>query len=292
MFGTQRGTVQCAAANLHGATVLTGGPGGWSHREHEHPEAQVTIHIPSHSAAPLGRGWIVPANCPHAGGWPDGTVSIVFHLTAGLLAVTADELMCRGRCDLAGGEIADPLILQLGSAVAEEMASGHDDRLFLDSVKHVLAARLIRRHSRTAVQHLPPKEQLMRGQMLALREFIESRFDQKIAVAELAAAVRMTPQRLGRALSASTGFSPHAFVNHVRIERAKQLLTCSHLTLAQIAFTLGFASQSHFTAVFRRFQSVTLGEYRNPAGGRGGCGSVAPAMRTVPGYKLGKYTRL
>jgi len=172
------------------------------------------------------------------------------------------------------------------------MASGHDVRLFLDSVKHVLAARLIRRHSRTAVQHLPPKEQLMRGQMLALREFIESRFDQKIAVAELAAAVRMAPQRLGRALRASTGFSPHAFVNHLRMERAKQLLTGSHLTLAQIAFTLGFSSQSHFTAIFRRFQRVTPREYRNQAGGRGGCISVASAMRTVPDYKVGKCARL
>ena len=105
----------------------------------------------------------------------------------------------------------------------------------------------------------------MRGQMLALREFIESRFDQKIAVDDLAAAVRMAPQRLGRALRASTGFSPHAFVNHLRMERAKQLLTGSHLTLAQIAFTLGFSSQSHFTAHFTRYVGISPARFARDA---------------------------
>jgi Helix-turn-helix domain len=45
-------------------------------------------------------------------------------------------------------------------------------------------------------------------------------------------------------------------------DRSKQLLTNTQLSISDISYQLGFASQSHFTATFRRFTTVTPNLYR------------------------------
>jgi hypothetical protein len=47
-----------------------------------------------------------------------------------------------------------------------------------------------------------------------------------------------------------------------RIEKAKQLLTDTTLSLAEIAMACGFADQSHFTRVFSRTTHASPGAWR------------------------------
>src|SRR5262249_12785880 len=63
-------------------------------------------------------------------------------------------------------------------------------------------------------------------------------------------------------LANSMGLAPHQYVLEQRIDRAKTLLSETALSLTEIAYRLGFASQSHFTAVFRRLTSTTPEAYR------------------------------
>ena len=258
-------TGACSKIALDRAGILWGGPGRASHTEHEHAEAQVTVHLRASaetSGASRSLAWIVPSRVPHAGGWDDGTLSVVFHLSPDLLSATADELLCGSAYELCGGETADPLILHLGQAAAAEIRAGHGGRLLLDSVNHVLAGRLIRRHSRVTARDPGAREALSADQMRRLRDFIEAHFDQPLKVADLGAALRIGPQRLARLLKASNGFSPYGYVTHLRMERARRMLHDPALSLAEIAFRLGFASQSHFTAVFRRYLHVTPKAFR------------------------------
>jgi len=46
------------------------------------------------------------------------------------------------------------------------------------------------------------------------------------------------------------------------LERAQQLLAQSDQTIAQISDLLGFASQGHFTRVFKQFAGRTPSEFR------------------------------
>lgn len=48
------------------------------------------------------------------------------------------------------------------------------------------------------------------------------------------------------------GLSPHQYVIQCRIDRAKQLLLQSKLSIAEIAHHLGFTHQSHFSHHFKR----------------------------------------
>jgi AraC family transcriptional regulator len=47
-----------------------------------------------------------------------------------------------------------------------------------------------------------------------------------------------------------------------RIDKAKDLLRSSDLSLNEIALACGFADQSHFTAVFTRMVGVSPGFWR------------------------------
>lgn len=44
--------------------------------------------------------------------------------------------------------------------------------------------------------------------------------------------------------------SPHQYLLSERIDRAKQLLTNTQLSISDISYQLGFASKSHFTQHF------------------------------------------
>jgi AraC family transcriptional regulator len=60
----------------------------------------------------------------------------------------------------------------------------------------------------------------------------------------------------------SMGESVHRYVTSRRIERAQVLLRTGILSLPEIAETVGFSDQSHFTTVFKRHLQVTPSAYR------------------------------
>ena len=56
--------------------------------------------------------------------------------------------------------------------------------------------------------------------------------------------------------------APHQWLQHRRLERAKQALEKSSASLSAIAVDCGFADQSHFTRTFSRAVGVSPGAWR------------------------------
>ena len=53
------------------------------------------------------------------------------------------------------------------------------------------------------------------------------------------------------------GLSPNSFLTRCRIDKARQLLrTSPGMSLLDIALACGFATASHFSATFRRYEGV------------------------------------
>ena len=258
----------CQTVILNEASLSAARGGTWFHGEHEHPEAQVTVHLPAHggrTGAFEPRTRIVPPYAPHIGGWTFGASSVVFHFTPQILEATADEIYGISNFDLRGGGVQDPLIVHLAEVALEEMAFGVSSSLLLDYITHVLAGRLIRAYVGLPEGHLRARTLLTARQLCTLREFTDSRLDVGTSVRQLGAVIGLGPQRLSTLLKASSGLTPHAYVTHLRIVRAGRLLKQGQLTLSEIALTLGFAGQSHFGAVFRRYLGVTPQHYRKVA---------------------------
>jgi AraC-like DNA-binding protein len=94
-------------------------------------------------------------------------------------------------------------------------------------------------------------------------EFVEAHIDEPINLERLAAVVRLSPFHFHRQFKRSTGLTPSKYVLRARIERAKDLLSDSELPIVEVAAQVGFADQSHFSAVFREATSMTPKTYRN-----------------------------
>ena len=81
-------------------------------------------------------------------------------------------------------------------------------------------------------------------------------------MAEIAGAAHMSPHHFARSFKAATGLSPHQYIIHRRVERAKALLSDTDLTLAQVARAVGFSSDSHLSSHVRRLLGVSPGALR------------------------------
>jgi AraC family transcriptional regulator len=92
--------------------------------------------------------------------------------------------------------------------------------------------------------------------------FIDDNLPEKLTVAELAQRAGMSRVRFARSFKEATGTSPYRYIIARRLSKARQLLASSRLSLGEIAYAVGFCSQSHLTSTFHRSVGVTPREYR------------------------------
>lgn len=94
-----------------------------------------------------------------------------------------------------------------------------------------------------------------------ITDYAEAHLDGPIRLRDLAALAGLSEFHLQRSFRASRGISPHRWILHRRIARAKALIAAGQ-PLAQIAPACGFDSQSHLTRSFRIATGATPGQYR------------------------------
>lgn len=95
--------------------------------------------------------------------------------------------------------------------------------------------------------------------------FMDERLDQSFPVSEVAEACGLSVNHFSRAFRRSMGKPPHRWLLDRRIERARELLRGTEVSLADIALACGFAEQSHFTRVFTRTVGIPPGAWRRAA---------------------------
>jgi AraC family transcriptional regulator len=91
---------------------------------------------------------------------------------------------------------------------------------------------------------------LARWQLLRAQELLAADPGRRPSIAEVAAACQLSRGHFSKAFRASTGLPPHRWLMAQRIERARQLLLHSPLSISEIADDCGFSDQSHLTRAF------------------------------------------
>ena len=119
---------------------------------------------------------------------------------------------------------------------------------------------------------------------------IDERLAEPIQVRELAEAVHMSPYHFARMFKQSTGQPPHLYITWQRMDRAKELLAHSTLPLAQIASSVGYQTQAHFTGVFHARIGITPRAYRVRCRlvERGGAPLARSPAAPAPGERTGQ----
>ncbi|MFW5856374.1 MAG: helix-turn-helix domain-containing protein [Planctomycetota bacterium] len=102
---------------------------------------------------------------------------------------------------------------------------------------------------------------------LALR-YMREHLDRDIGRDDAAAACSLSPAHFSRLFRAETGRTFTDVLNQLRVNRARELLAGSDLSLVEVALACGFEGQSYFTKVFRRYVGVPPGRYRGSEAGQ------------------------
>jgi AraC-like DNA-binding protein len=92
--------------------------------------------------------------------------------------------------------------------------------------------------------------------------YIETNIGGRITLANLAATAGLSRMYFAKQFRATTGMRPHDFVLRKRIARAQQMLAATSDTLVDIALSVGFQTQAHFTTVFKKFAGNTPYQFR------------------------------
>lgn len=172
----------------------------------------------------------------------------------------------RERFELIDGvALVDPAFAELARQLLAEIdGPGVGTRLFADTTALALALHLLRHHSTAGGgRGAPPRLEMTARQLRLATDYIEAHLGEELTLEHLAAAPAMSPFRFARAFKKATGESPRQYVIARRVERAKELLRAGDRELAEIANLVGFATQSHFTTVFRQRCGTTPKRYRD-----------------------------
>lgn len=92
--------------------------------------------------------------------------------------------------------------------------------------------------------------------------YIESNLYEDLSLRAVANQFYVTPEHLTRTFKRETGVTYYQYVLLQRIRESKRLLSETPMSLTEIAYTLGFASSSHFSRTFRGVTGLTPREFR------------------------------
>jgi AraC family transcriptional regulator len=207
---------------------------------------------------------LIPAGVPHYCNWNQNSEFLLLSLNPSLVAQSAYEWVNPDRVELIPHfSQPDPLIYHLGTLLRMELVSDRAySRLYGESVVALLSVHLLRHYATRQIQMPSDPGGLSHSKLQQALEYIQAHLADNPSLAAIAQEVEMSQYYFGRQFKESMGLSPHQYLIQQRVERAKQLLRYTKLSIAEIAQDCGFSEQSSLTRQFRRLTGVTPKVYR------------------------------
>jgi AraC family transcriptional regulator len=142
-------------------------------------------------------------------------------------------------------------------------AEGATDRLYAETLGLLIAIDICRMHDHST----PPHADTARGglsdrQTRQVVDFMQSNLDADLSLMDLAACAGTSQFHFARAFKKRLGRSPLQHVTALRIERARELLAQSELSVAAIAKAVGYNGPIQFTRAFSRLTGMSPSQYR------------------------------
>lgn len=92
--------------------------------------------------------------------------------------------------------------------------------------------------------------------------YIDEHLDSAIRLDTLADTACMSKAYLIRMFRLGFGMTPMAYINRRRVEKAQLMLLTTEMPVKEIAYTLGFADNSYFNRLFKKYTGHTPMSYR------------------------------
>ena len=108
------------------------------------------------------------------------------------------------------------------------------------------------------LRHTPGEDQVIQ----TIKDYIELNIHQDLTRESIATAVFLNPDYTARLFKKKTGQSLNDYILEKRLALARQLLAGTDIPVGDLSITLGYASFSHFTKLFKAAEGMTPSEYR------------------------------
>jgi AraC-like DNA-binding protein len=207
---------------------------------------------------------ILPASKPHAYGANKGKPWTIywFHAIGTNMPIYLEKL---------GVTIENPIV-QLGGDV--QLLSLFED--VLEELEHgfTTAHLLYASHTLTHLMGLilRHKDEFdygttnVRERVARSIDFMKGHLREPLKIATLAALVRLSRSHYTTLFQRVTGYAPLSYLNHLRMQRAVQLLNTTDLSIKQISDQLGFCDQFYFSRAFVKMHNHSPSEHRRRYG--------------------------
>ena len=163
------------------------------------------------------------------------------------------------RMSTAGGTASIDLMLRLIAIDhGEQLANTVADQIIHSSIRTDRDSQRLSIPTRIGVRH--PKLAQVIGQM-------EANIEEPISPAQLAAEVGMSARQLERLFRRYLNRSPKRYYMELRLQKARNLLMQTEMSVINVAMACGFASPSHFSKCYRAHYQTTPYRERGTSGG-------------------------
>jgi AraC-like DNA-binding protein len=95
-----------------------------------------------------------------------------------------------------------------------------------------------------------------------VQEYVNAHLDEALSLADLAAVAGLSRMYFAGQFRAATGYRPHDYLLYQRVESAKSILSTTDIPLAEVALSVGFQAQAHFSTVFKRLTGQSPARWR------------------------------
>jgi AraC-like DNA-binding protein len=161
-------------------------------------------------------------------------------------------------------DILSPALFKFKAALQDRK----DDEVWINERLQELIGRLLQVHRgvHREVESLPAmraatREELYR-RLHRAKEFIAASFEEPITIDEMAGVACLSTNHFLRTFRQAFRQTPHQFLTAQRLERARNLLLHTDLTVTEICLSVGFESLGSFSSLFRRKLGASPEQFR------------------------------
>lgn len=98
--------------------------------------------------------------------------------------------------------------------------------------------------------------------ILEAQKYIESNFEKKLSLAEIAEKVSMSKRNFIRRFKSVTGDTPLQYIQKVKVEQAKRILEAEKKSFEEIVYEVGYEDINAFRKLFIRVTGITPSSYK------------------------------
>jgi two-component system response regulator YesN len=113
-------------------------------------------------------------------------------------------------------------------------------------------------------EQLPSEPGLTRTEEIVRQavDFMRQNYQKPLTLEEVARIVYLSPAYFSAVFKNQAGISFSRYLNKIRVDKAKELLTGSERSVFEVARAVGYLEGNYFCRVFKKLTGTTPGNYR------------------------------